>query len=123
MDTDEPTGIFVDIPRGEHEARIAEHAERWRAVLDLIRRPGPTPPGLGALRREARGSVDRVNWPRADPAGPAPGRNTVTVQPKDTDRYGRTVAVVILADGRSLNHELVRDGFAWWYEQVRRITA
>jgi hypothetical protein len=32
----------------------------------------------------------------------------VTVRPVDTDRYGRTVAVVVLPDGRSLNHELVR---------------
>jgi endonuclease YncB( thermonuclease family) len=47
----------------------------------------------------------------------------VTVQPKDTDRYGRTVAIVVLPDGRSLSHELVGDGLAWWYESVRRITA
>ena len=31
--------------------------------------------------------------------------------------YGCTVAEVILADGRSLNHELVRQGFAWWYRR------
>ena len=40
---------------------------------------------------------------------------TVTVQALDLDRYGRTVGVVLLPDGRSLNHELVRAGFAWWY--------
>ena len=34
----------------------------------------------------------------------------VKVVPRDTDRYGRTVADVILADGRILNHELVRAG-------------
>jgi endonuclease YncB( thermonuclease family) len=39
----------------------------------------------------------------------------VTVQPRGTDRYGRTVAVVLLPDGRNLNHELVRSGYAWWY--------
>ena len=32
-------------------------------------------------------------------------------------RYGRTVAVVILPDGRSLNAELVRAGLAWWYRR------
>jgi len=37
-----------------------------------------------------------------------------TVQPPGTDRYGRTVALVMLPDGRTLNHELVRSGFAWW---------
>ncbi len=40
---------------------------------------------------------------------------TVTVQALDQDRYGRTVGVVLLPDGRSLNHELVRAGLAWMY--------
>ncbi len=33
------------------------------------------------------------------------------------DRYGRTVGVVLLPDGRSLNRELVRAGFAWMYRR------
>ena len=33
------------------------------------------------------------------------------------DRYGRTVGVVLLPDGRSLNKELVKAGFAWWYRR------
>jgi len=40
---------------------------------------------------------------------------TVTLQVHDTDRYGRTVAEVILPNGRSLNRDLVRAGLAWWY--------
>lgn len=43
------------------------------------------------------------------------GRN-VEVQPKDTDRYGRTVAVV-LVDGQILNELIVRNGYAWVYRQ------
>ena len=39
----------------------------------------------------------------------------VKVVPRETDRYGRTVADVILVDGRILNHELVRAGLAWRY--------
>ncbi len=42
---------------------------------------------------------------------------TVTVQAVDRDRYGRTVGVVLLPDGRSLNHELVRAGLAWMYRR------
>jgi endonuclease YncB( thermonuclease family) len=38
----------------------------------------------------------------------------VTVKVKDQDRYGRTVAHVILPDGKSINHELVKAGYAWW---------
>src|SRR4051812_48033433 len=40
---------------------------------------------------------------------------TVTIQPRDVDRYGRTVAVVILPDRRSLNETQVRQGMAWHY--------
>lgn len=35
----------------------------------------------------------------------------------EKDRYGRTVAEVILPDGRSLNREMVRRGLAWWYQR------
>ena len=41
----------------------------------------------------------------------------VRVIPRDTDRYGRTVADIVLADGRMLNRELVRSGHAWWYRK------
>ena len=40
----------------------------------------------------------------------------VTVVVTDTDRYGRKVGLVILDDGRVLNHELVAAGLAHWYE-------
>lgn len=40
----------------------------------------------------------------------------VQLQVKDTDRYGRTVGIIYLPDGRSLNKELVRAGFAWHYK-------
>ncbi len=45
---------------------------------------------------------------------------TVTVQPVDRDRYGRTVGVVLLPDGRSLNHELVSAGLAWMYRRYTK---
>lgn len=44
----------------------------------------------------------------------------VTVNVFDRDRYGRSVGEVILPDGRSLNRELVRAGFAWWYRAYSR---
>jgi micrococcal nuclease len=42
---------------------------------------------------------------------------TVTIRERAKDRYGRTVAEVILPDGRSLNHVMVGQGMAWWYRQ------
>lgn len=41
----------------------------------------------------------------------------VTVVPRDRDAYGRTVADVVLPDGRVLNRELVRAGMAVWYRK------
>jgi len=32
------------------------------------------------------------------------------------DRYGRTVGTIILPDGKNLNEELVRNGYAWHYK-------
>jgi micrococcal nuclease len=42
---------------------------------------------------------------------------TVTVHVSGRDRYGRLLADVILPDGRSLNQELVRAGYAWWFRK------
>jgi len=44
----------------------------------------------------------------------------VTVRVRDIDRYKRTVAEIVLPDGRNLNQELVRAGLAWWYRQYAR---
>ena len=37
----------------------------------------------------------------------------VDVGTADTDRYGRTVGIVRLEDGQSLNEKIIRAGFAW----------
>ena len=41
----------------------------------------------------------------------------VMVRIQNTDRYGRTVGVVILTDGKNLNWDLVDAGLAWWYRK------
>jgi len=41
----------------------------------------------------------------------------VTINVETTDRYGRTVGEIILPNGSSLNRELVKAGYAWWYKQ------
>ena len=38
----------------------------------------------------------------------------------DRDRYGRLIAEVRLRDGRSLNRELVRAGYAWRFRRYSR---
>ncbi|WP_051305817.1 thermonuclease family protein [Desulfogranum mediterraneum] len=46
-------------------------------------------------------------------------KKTVTVLPRDVDRYGRTVALV-KSRGRLVNRELVRKGLAWVYPRYCR---
>lgn len=41
----------------------------------------------------------------------------VAVEAGGRDRYGRLLAEVRLPDGRSLNQELVRAGYAWWFRR------
>jgi len=41
----------------------------------------------------------------------------VNVEVRDKDKFGRLVGVVTLSNGKVLNSELVREGFAWWYPE------
>ena len=41
----------------------------------------------------------------------------VRVHTKTMDRYGRTVAEVTLPGGMSLNRELVKQGWCWWFRK------
>ncbi|RMF91140.1 MAG: nuclease [Nitrospinota bacterium] len=41
----------------------------------------------------------------------------VTVQVQGIGRYGRLIGQVRLPDGRNVNQELVKAGYAWWYRR------
>ena len=41
----------------------------------------------------------------------------VTLQTYGKDKYGRTLAYVLLPDGTNVNHELVKNGWCWWYRK------
>ena len=41
----------------------------------------------------------------------------VTIQTHGKDKYKRTIGDVILQDGMSLNQELVKQGWCWWYRK------
>ena len=43
-------------------------------------------------------------------------QKTVKVEVKDVDRYGRTVGIVVLPNGKNLNKELLKAGLAWHYK-------
>ena len=41
----------------------------------------------------------------------------VTLQTDGKDKYGRTIADVLLPDGTNVNHDLVKQGWCWWYRK------
>lgn len=41
----------------------------------------------------------------------------VTLHTFEKDRYGRTIADVVLPDGLNVNQELVKQGWCWWYRK------
>jgi micrococcal nuclease len=41
----------------------------------------------------------------------------VTLQTHGHDKYGRTLADVLLLDGTNVNQELVKQGWCWWYRK------
>src|SRR5712692_4993691 len=41
----------------------------------------------------------------------------VTLQTYGHDKYGRTLADVLLPDSTNVNHTLVEDGWCWWYRK------
>jgi len=45
---------------------------------------------------------------------------TIRVKARKLDPYGRTVAEVILPDGRSVSAELAKAGLAWYYRRLAR---
>ena len=44
----------------------------------------------------------------------------VTLQTHGHDKYGRTLADVLLPDGTNVNHALVKEGWCWWYPESFR---
>ena len=44
----------------------------------------------------------------------------VTLNTFGKDKYGRTIADVLLPDGTNVNHELVKEGRCWWYRKYAR---
>ena len=44
------------------------------------------------------------------------GRDVI-LQTHGQDKYGRTLADVVLRDGTNVNQALVKDGWCWWYRK------
>ncbi|HZS35005.1 MAG TPA: thermonuclease family protein [Methylomirabilota bacterium] len=80
----------------------------------------------------ARQVVVRLRWIDAPEEGQAFGREAkqalveltarqiVLVRDYGRDRSGRRLAELILPDGRNVNRELVRAGWAWWFRKYSK---
>ena len=78
---------------------------------------------------EGREIIVRLRWidapekgqPFSDKAKQALGElvsgQVVIVRDYGPDRHGRRLAEVVLANGRNVNRELVRLGWAWWFRK------
>jgi endonuclease YncB( thermonuclease family) len=44
-------------------------------------------------------------------------RREVSLNTHGKDKYGRSLADVLLPDGTNVNHTLVKDGWCWWYRK------
>ena len=44
-------------------------------------------------------------------------KKDVTLLTHGLDKYGRTLADVLLSDGANVNYTLVKDGWCWWYRK------
>ena len=50
-------------------------------------------------------------------------KTKIFVLEKDSDRYGRLVAVLYTPEGLNVNLEMVCGGHAWWYERYARFVS
>jgi len=66
------------------------------------------------MERGPRESKTIRCWIKFDRTGEA-ARKEVTLQTHGLDKYGRTLAAMLLLDGTNVNHTLVKDGWCWWY--------
>ncbi len=98
------TGLVVDIQDGD-TLTVLRGQTQVKVRLDGIDCPEKAQPfGNRAKQKTAELAFQR----------------SVTVVTAKSDRYGRTLAIVILPNGHSLNDELVRSGLAWWYRKYAK---
>ncbi len=84
------------------------------------------PNSAGGVQRPVRVRLNGIDAPEREQPFSARAKQfvaqlafgqVVEIVVHDYDRYGRTIADVQLPEGRSLNQELVRAGYAWWFRK------
>ena len=98
-------GRVISVADGDTLTVLTQQGERQR-----IRLYGIDAPESGQAGGEAATAFARSQALFAE----------VELKVIDTDRYGRTVAIITLPDGSILNEELVKHGHAWVYNNYCR---
>ncbi len=107
-----------------------------RAAVSSAVHQGFTSPMISILDRDTLGALHDNHADRVRPGsidcpekGQAYGQRAkqaasplvfgkeVILRSYGKDRYGRTLADVLLSNGTNVNHELVKDGWCWWYRK------
>ncbi len=79
---------------------------------------GPTLRLVSSAPAQRANSISQAPSERdTRPSTPLAFGKEVTLQTHGKDKYGRTLAEVLLPDGMNLNQELVKDGWCWWYRK------
>lgn len=100
-------GHVIAVADGETITVISAKHQQLRVRLAGIDAPERQQP----FARQSRENLSR--WVR---------RKEVVVEWDQKDRYGRLIGIVLL-DGREINLEQLRAGYAWWYrEHTRELT-
>jgi micrococcal nuclease len=102
------TGRVVGVADGDTVTVLVEHAGGRKEQVKVRLHGIDAPEAKQAFGSRSKESLSDLV------AG-----KTVTVQQTDKDRYGRVVAVLLVA-GKNVNIEQVRLGMAWWYRQYAK---
>src|SRR5262249_28522002 len=95
------TAKVVSVPDGD-TLNVEHNGTKEKVILYAV-----DCPELGqAYGEEARKFTDERCW-----------KKVLTFDDRGRDDKGRTIAVVYLADGSSLNQALVEQGLAWWSDK------
>ena len=88
---------------------------RFRDTIEVLHDTNPEPVRLSGIDCPEKGQAYGKRAKQA--ASVLVFEKDVILQTHDQDKYERTLADVVLSDGMNVNHELVHEGWCWWYRK------
>jgi hypothetical protein len=88
---------------------------RFRDTIEVLHDTNPELVRLSGIDCLEKGHVDGKRAKQAASAFVF-GKDVIP-RTHGQDKYERTLADVVLSDGMNVNHELVKEGWCWWYRK------